>query len=152
MKTSEFIKRVEQLGYEVVDNINDTVVYRNDNIVAIVYNKKVNRLDTFWDEDVPHELFHVLFSYASTPIEERKEHKDIKKYHLYHHALNAYFNYHKIDEYYTWDTLTQTDEIQTEFTEEEIRNNKFRDIMGLLDKEEVKWREETKWNHLVKAI
>ena len=134
MKTSEFIKRVEELGYEVVEGWDSVRVFRDNSSVATVHGIRVNSLDTYWEKDVPHELFHVLFSYASTPIEERKEDK---KYYLYHPVLNNYFNYNKIDEYYIWSDVFQTTNVQVMFTEEEIENNKFRDIMKLLEKVEV---------------
>ena len=134
MKTSEFIRRVEELGYEAVDNFDEMRVCRDYRIFARLSKSKVNKLDTLREVDIPYGLFDVLVSYASTPIEERE---DVKKYYLYNPVQNDYFNYHKIDKYYVWFDSIQTVGVQTQFTEEEIKNHKFRDIMELLEKEEV---------------
>lgn len=134
MKTNEFIKRINELGYGVFSGSDEIRVCRDNSIFARVSKSKVNKLDTLWEADIPYELFDVLVSYASTPVKERKDHKNVKKYYLYHPAFNGYFNYHKIDKYYVWGGVNQTIDVQTMFTEEEIENNKFRDIMELLEK------------------
>ena len=63
--------------------------------------------------------------------------KDVKKYYLYNRGRSAYFNYCLLSKTYYWLDPTQKRTMQTQFTEEEIKNHKFRDIMELLVKEEV---------------
>lgn len=137
MKTSEFIKRVERLGYEV-DNISFPTVLRivagEDVWIASVETDALNKVDTRYDANIPSELFDLLVEYARTPIEERK---DSKKYYLYNPIKDLYFNYkHEVGSY-GWSTHGQTSVCQTQFTEEEIKNHRFRDMMELLEKEEV---------------
>lgn len=62
----------------------------------------------------------------------------MKKYHLYNPVKNAYFNYDTIDKIYIWLDAPQTEGVQSQFTEEEIKNHKLRDILELLVREEVK--------------
>lgn len=77
MKTSEFIKRVNELGYDAIKyedamwSDNHTRVYRDSCIVAEVSEYGVNGLYTNWGVDVPYELFDTLVEYARTPVKER---------------------------------------------------------------------------------
>src|SRR5690554_4712799 len=139
MKTSEFIKRVEELGYEVENNGFDstTLNIRTVNVLtATVKTDALNRVDTRCNTDIPNELFDLLVEYASTPVEERK---DVDRYHLYNPVKNVYFHYNIGKNEYRWNahrwvSYLHADSIQTQFTQEEIKNNKFRDIMELLEK------------------
>ena len=134
MKTSEFIKKVEDMGYEVVKYDNCIEIYSRYNSVAVVLKDEVKALDTSWDGYVSDELFDILVEYARTPIKERK---DVKKYRLYNPVKKSYFNYYIEKNVYDWFDSNKSLGIQTQFTEEEIKNNTYRDIMELLVKEEV---------------
>ena len=74
MKTSEFIKQVEELGY-VTDKDNWYVYVRNKRIpVAIVSETRVNAIEANCRyADVPNKLFNLIVEYAKTPIEDREE-------------------------------------------------------------------------------
>ena len=65
MKTKEFIRRVEELGFE--------------------YEKATERAWDWIDKDVQEKLFDLLIEYAKTPIEDREEEK---KFYLRHKWLN----------------------------------------------------------------
>lgn len=134
MKTKEFVKKIAELGYKVDENDNRIRVGRGSDLVAIVYKNKVNSLETFWDEAIPTDVFDLCVEYARTPIEERE---DSKRYYLYNPVKNLYFKYKREAGLYGWGTHRQTSVSQTQFTEEEIKNNPYRDIMELLEKKEV---------------
>lgn len=131
MKTSEFVKRVKELGYEVEDSVDAILVCRNNRIFSRVSKGKINKLDTIWEVDIPHELFHVLINYVSTPVEKRGE---VKRYYLYNPVQEAYFNYYVEEDRYDWLDPMHTSSIHTLFTEDEIKEHKFKDIMELLTK------------------
>ena len=139
MKTTEFIKKVEQLRYEVVDNITDMIICRNGNIVARVCNNKVNKLDTLWEEDVPHYLLHLCVEYARTPIEERKSEK---KYYLRlpikGNPAVSYLNYNAENGVFNFSSYTESHSWMTQFTQNEINSLPSQDFIKTLIKEEVK--------------
>ena len=74
MKTKEFIKRMNELNYVVVQGTTQTGVFdRPDhNIVALVSEKAQNRVNSVFDS-LSNTAFDVIVSYAKTPIEERKD-------------------------------------------------------------------------------
>lgn len=75
MKTKEFIKRVEELGYKV--HITNYAIYseNNGNLLWMIYKKKQYKLEIFdlTTEKNAKELFDLCVEYAKTPIEEREE-------------------------------------------------------------------------------
>lgn len=126
MKTSEFIERVERLGYEV-DNISFPTVLRivagEDVWIASVETNALNKVDTRYDANIPSELFDLLVEYAKTPIEEREEEKK------YHWKLKgggkldndmSHFNYQKSANEWFLSSKTQHLDIATQFTEKEF--------------------------------
>ena len=83
MKTSEFIRKVESLGYTA--DVNDYEIFVEipcfDALVACVSINTTNVINTKWTafiespESERAELFTALAEYASTPIEQRAEEK-----------------------------------------------------------------------------
>lgn len=83
MKTTEFIKEVEAMGFNVSEG--EGIIYvRNREIgeyLADISTNCLYMLDTDYDgtlelsEDKRHKLFTILTEYASTPIKERQEKK-----------------------------------------------------------------------------
>lgn len=94
MKTKEFIKRVEELGYLVDEGHVDWQISRickgQDLLVALVNKNNLSRISTdfggWWD--IPNEekskLLDIIVEFAKTSIEDRKEEK---KYYLRHRWL-----------------------------------------------------------------
>lgn len=137
MKTSEFIRIVEELGYEVVDNHVDYIkVYRDNSSVAVVYKSKVNALYTSYHKSVSDDLFDLCVEYAKTPIEEREE---PKKYYLkLPHPYQIESNYlNNINGNYMFANDIELGLWQTKFTQEEIDNLPNQDFIRTLIKEEV---------------
>lgn len=129
MTTNEFIKAVEELGYEAgMDDEWISIVYKNKTL-AHVFTKKLYRMSSYFSEvDCGKNagvLFALIFQYAVTPIEDRK---DKNRYYLRHKWLNdSALNYLQTDKennYYSLSVLNDTNTWKTEFTEEEIEGLK----------------------------
>ena len=95
MKTKEFIKRVEDLGFEVKFFNNRIHILANHFTISVVYTNRVRAINTykpilidFKNED---KLFDLLFEYAKTPIKDREE--DTKDKLL--NEINRILNYVK---------------------------------------------------------
>lgn len=103
MKTNEFVKRVEELGFEIVcyTNLwsnaesnckyNSIRIYLHDELLVEVWTNCQYAISTISDGhscylygyDVD-ELYKVCFEYASTPVEDREEVEKEKRYYLKH--------------------------------------------------------------------
>ena len=92
MKTKEFIRRVEELGYFINKYVDYYEIKDVDkNLIAVTNKIMFLQLNTDycqWDELCEidkKELFDLLIEYAKTPIEDREEEK---KFYLRHKWLN----------------------------------------------------------------
>lgn len=109
MKTKEFIKRVEELGYSVTEGYVDWVISRinkgQDLLVAIVNKNNLSRISTdfvgCWDipDKDKSKLLDIIVEFTKTPIGDREEkeyylkHRWIKGHaimYLYRNELNGY--------------------------------------------------------------
>lgn len=72
MKTKEFIKRINELNYIVLQGTTETSVFDNltHNRVALISEKYQNKVNL---EYTPLNIFNTVISYAKTPISERRE-------------------------------------------------------------------------------
>ena len=79
MKTKEFIDRIKSVWKCNVKDDEDEgiIIIRNeyDSIIAEISKSIKNNLDTCWSEEIPDELYKLLITYASTPVDERTEEK-----------------------------------------------------------------------------
>lgn len=87
MKTKEFIKAVEELGYEAgMDDEWVSIVYKNKTL-AHVFTKELYRMSSYFSNIDCGEnagiLFALIFQYAVTPIKDRKEEKKFLIKHKY---------------------------------------------------------------------
>lgn len=130
MKTKEFIKRVEELGYYVMDGVKNYYIRSFDGELIA----SINKLITFqirteydgWDEissEIKKGLFDIISKYASTPPDEREEEKKFYLRHRWFKPHSIYKNYlnHWIghDDYWL-DYKNESKEIKTKFTLKEI--------------------------------
>ena len=93
MKTKEFIKRIEQLGYLVNEGYADWQISRiskgQDLLVAIVNKNNLSRISTdfvgWWDiaDEDKSKLLDIIVEFAKTPIEDREEEKKFLIKHKY---------------------------------------------------------------------
>lgn len=99
MKTKEFIKRVEELGYEInekkfLDSVICLIISNSFGIkVGYVAINKLFEMNIRPDECMSKELFDLVVEYAKTPIKDREEEK---KFYLRHRWLMTEFG----DTYY----------------------------------------------------
>ena len=75
MKTKEFKKKVEELGYNIEISGADLLIKRNEWIFAIISRTSPYTMSTYTTFGVKHanELLDLCVEYAKTPIEEREE-------------------------------------------------------------------------------
>ena len=99
MKTKEFIKGVNELGYQLVtvrdknDNLDETAIFKDDEQIVVIWEKVTYAISTIIDDlfmptlenNNLEELYELCFEYAQTPVEDRKEEK---KFYLEHRWLN----------------------------------------------------------------
>ena len=132
MKTKEFIKRVEELGYLVDDGYGNWQIWNAKSpIIATVSKIDLFRFSTDFvgwcnipDED-KSKLLDIIIEFAKTPIEDREEEK---RYYLRHKWIRKDydFNYLCFDEDFKLYTLStcNSKEWKIEFTEEEVEELK----------------------------
>ena len=138
MKTSEFIKKVERLGYDTESHELYVRVYAGHILVASVSEYSVNMITTNFIELVPNELLDLCVEYAKTPIEERKSEK---KYYLRFpikvDPTVSYLNYDENISGYSFNNNRETYCWKTQFTQKEIDELPNQDFIKTLIKEEV---------------
>lgn len=99
MKTNEFIKRVEELGYYAHKIVTQIDIFANGFIIAKVYTNRMYSINAFnfvniqWKNQ--DKLFALIVEYASTPIDEREEEKKFYLRHMYFKSWNdrQYFTF-----------------------------------------------------------
>ena len=131
MKTNEFIKRVEELGYDIKLR-NDYIQIIRDEFVAVVVYINVMYSITFhqiiknsWNNG--DKLFDLIVEYAKTPVDEREEEK---KFYLRHRWFKPsplcknYLNYWIGNEEYWLEYKNESEDVKTKFTLKEINEIK----------------------------
>ena len=128
MKTSEFIKRVEELGYETEKNKWYVNIRNKHSTVAFVSATRVNTIDTLYqDDDVSNDLFNLIVEYAKTPLEDREEREEPKRYYLRPKGMklirtNFVFNYYVNDGEWSLYGKDETRLAKTRFTLKELED------------------------------
>lgn len=90
MKTKEFIKRVEELGYDVKLRNNYIQIIRDEFVAVVVYIDVMYSIafhqiiKTSWNNG--DKLFDLIVEYAKTPVDKREEEK---KFYLRHRWLTS---------------------------------------------------------------
>lgn len=154
MRTKEFIKRVEELGYLVNEGHVDWQISRLDKgqdlLVAIVNKNNLSRISTdfggWWnieDED-KSKLLDLIVEFAKTPVEDREEEK---RYYLRHKWVNSktnnYLHFSEENNFYNLSVYKSFDawKTQLQFTEKEIEEIKKKFDTDLKDFELVEVKE-----------
>lgn len=139
MRTKEFIKKIEDLGFNIEED-SDTYfpeydsyqIFLDCNLVAVVFKKFMYSFDTAktsFDElgdKLKTTLYHLIRSYAETPIEEREEEK---KFYLEHIWMNrdwdfCYLNFNNDTKSYALSTIEENKFYKTQFNLKEIKKIK----------------------------
>lgn len=132
MKTNEFIKEVEALGFytETLLQAGVGVFTKHGECVLSIGSRNVYKIDCFYnayDKLEPYTrriLFKLAVEYASTPLEERVEEK---KYCIKFKANSVkdrgykFINYDIEDNEYFVKDEDETDCVKTQFTKQEIK-------------------------------
>ena len=146
MKTKEFFRKIEALGFKVDDCNGDLLIgdtNRNychsssgERYKREIYHDHLEKLE----EETRHKLLDLVVEYAKTPVEEREESKKyyLKLPEMFDSDL-GYVNYEKDDNCYFFSDMFTTDLFQTQFTQEEIDNMPDQEFIQSLIKEEVQW-------------
>lgn len=154
MTTKEFVKKLKELNFIVDVEANKEIVVRlasTSRILAYVSIGETCSIDTQYDtvdslfDDQKRLLFKLCYEYAITPLEERVEKDEPKKYKLRfkvsdkYGVHSLYLNYYKKLDEYRIDSEGSASDIQTEFTQAEIDEFKeyHGDILGSFDQVEV---------------
>lgn len=121
MKTKEFIKKAEAMGYEVYETDYDFYVNADDGERTLL---KVSKYHQFkaglnYPDQLTPELFSLAVEYAKTPISKRltKQYVKIKGLSL-SHGEGLYLNFDPINGNYLVSNLN--DFFKTKFTDDEI--------------------------------
>lgn len=129
MKTNEFIKEVEALGFFTGTLLKTGISVRTKHGegILMIGSQSVYKINTFYDayENLEictrEKLFKLALEYASTPINEREEEK---KYYIVMQKIKSshdHLNFNKRDKYIILSTRSETLEYQTQFTKSEIK-------------------------------
>ena len=123
MKTKEFIKKINELGYNVKETEHSMIVRKEYTHLAVIDKENIYGFKYFYHND--KDLFKLCVDYTSTPIEEREEEKKfyLKKIESFYDAdykeelafLNV-FN----DKYFVLNNSKQENCYKTQFTQKEI--------------------------------
>lgn len=73
MKTNEFIKKLNELGYNVKETEHNMIVRKEYTHLAVIDKENIYGFKYFYHND--KDLFKLCVDYTSTPIEEREEEK-----------------------------------------------------------------------------
>lgn len=140
MKTSEFIKQVNALGYTTHTNEPSKLLYITDEglYLAVISLIEQYRFDlAFETKKEMGDLYSLIGVFIRTPISDRDE---PKKYRLKHKYLNVpsedfadvieenenYLGFDLQGYYLTGDIDVSQNDIQTQFTEDEINDLPFK--------------------------
>lgn len=101
MKTKEFIKRVDELGFKV-NRINDQIdIIGRSFTIARIYTNRMYAMNAFTFVNIEwrnqDKLFDLIVEYAKTPIEDREEEKKIYLRHRYFRFDNGSGKYLGMD-------------------------------------------------------
>lgn len=123
MKTNEFIKKLNELGYNVKETEHSMIVRKEYTHLAVIDKENIYGFKYFYHND--KDLFKLCVDYTSTPIEEREEEK---KYYLFKidrkFYENEYLNYNKYYKRWGLGDNVENAQYKTKFTWKEIEDIK----------------------------
>lgn len=101
MKTNEFIKKVEELGYKARKIFTQIDIISNGFIIARVYTNRMYAMNAFTFINIEwrnqEKLFDLIVEYVKTPIEDRKEETRFYLEHRYFRFDNGSRKYLGMD-------------------------------------------------------
>lgn len=129
MKTNDFIRRVEKIGYKTEKTYSYIDIYDADNMIEPAASVNMYRESQLFIYHAYYELTKLIIEYAETPLAERE---DDKKYYV--KVFNNDFGYLNVN-YVIGRAIASDREqdfgYQTQFTKSEIKQLKQRDDIPL---------------------
>ena len=125
MKTKEFIKKVEELGFAINTEENYYVIL-NKILVCAEICRTSNRVNLFHECLEKNDLLKICVEYAQTPLTEREEEEKFylqKMKTFYDNVYNekgAFLNLDMSKDVFRTSTMSEDDVFKTKFTQKEI--------------------------------
>ena len=125
MKTSKFIKEVEELGF-TVNTVENYYVILNKILVCAEICRTSNRINLFHECLEKNDLLRICVEYAKTPIEEREKEKKfylqkIKSfYDAYCNEKYTFLKFKLDGNYFCLHNTDETYNFKAQFTQREI--------------------------------
>lgn len=123
MKTKDFIKKLNELGYNVKETEHSMIVRKEYTHLAVIDKENIYGFKYFYHND--KDLFKLCVDYTSTPIKEREEEK---RYYLFKFNKkfyeNEYLNYNKYYNRWLLGDMIEDAQYKTKFTLNEIEDIK----------------------------
>lgn len=128
MKTKEFIKRVKELGYKIIETSLYIFVDKNGAALAMISKEQQYKIETFniLSEACGDELFSICYEYARTPIDERGEEQKfyLQKietfYDEFYREKYSFLNFKPNGNYFRLHSAKEAYNFKTQFTQKEI--------------------------------
>lgn len=143
MKTKEFIKRVEELGfeYEKAEEVYFIYDYEGTEYAAVCHTtpNQISNTERAWDwldKDVQEELFDLIVEYARTPIEDREEEKKFYLEHKNQRSVDGsalYFTIYISHNFLLVKSQVISENLKQKFTLKEIKEIKEKYDIDLAD-------------------
>lgn len=143
MKTKEFIKRVEELGfeYEKAEEVYFIYDYEGTEYAAVCHTtpNQISNTERAWDwldKDVQEELFDLIVEYARTPIEDREEEKRFCLEHKNQRSVDGsalYFTIYISHNFLLVKSQVISENLKQKFTLKEIKEIKEKYDIDLAD-------------------
>lgn len=145
MKTSEFIKKVKELGYDIKISGEDVIIKHDGCIFAMISRTSPYTMSTYTAFKVKHadELLDLCVEYVKTPIEEREEEEKfyLRKKHKAFYEYSEYLNRHTGISSYCLNTNYDSAIWKAQFTQKEIDEIKERFNTDLEEFEQIEVEE-----------
>lgn len=143
MKTKEFIKRVEELGFEAWISGSIAYVLKDGRYeVARIKTKRACAIDFFYllnetlDKEISEKLFDIIVEYARTPIEDREEEKRFCLEHKNQRSVDGsalYFTIYISHNFLLVKSQVISENLKQKFTLKEIKEIKEKYDIDLAD-------------------
>lgn len=144
LTTKDFIREVEELGFEVGQGINIILIYYGNDEIAYIYRNKKFHVGTYSEfseclsEELQEKLYNLIDEYARTPHDEREEQERFfLKFKIETDDDCNFLNYDKNDDEPTLDNSLETSNFQTRFTQKEINDIRRKFGLTLSDFEQI---------------
>lgn len=143
MKTKEFIRKVEGLGYSVRKGMSYLAVCNEMGyVLAMISTERQYEFSCYYNIGFENQLFHLIVDYAGTPPECRQEEKKFYLKHKYFRHVNdkQYFTIYPHLEYPQLDYKLPSHNLVQTFTlkEMEVIKKKYNTDLSDFEKKEVK--------------